>query len=514
MFSQNAAGNDSQQRQSLVIGSNGEVMLTCDRPPFENLIMEGGGAKGVAYIGSLEVLENNNQMANLKRVGGSSAGGLTAIFVALGCSSSECEKYIKEMDIKKMLDATSSGKELSKKLGVSGGGIMDGRNFYNFLKELILKRVDEIIEKYLDALEKQQDKPNGKSLRKKNRDELLKKIGCTDIDEPDFEFTFKKLETLNKACSDEKIFPDKNSRPNINFKELYITGANVTDENNPKLDVFNASTTPDMEIAAAGRITSSIPGLYKNCVYNGKKYKDAGVLDNFPMRIFDGEEYKPKSHPYSSTEQLQTKNLANGVDANEKANLATLGLSVTPQSYIDELSIKPEPIHLLNHPIDFIFKQLTNAIGDLVTGVSYAENLEKAAHRKQILYPQRIVPIPDQGISMVDFSLSPEDRQKLIDSGCRSTKDWLDNHSGEQILISYADSFSAMIKKLSIDDLILLKENLILDKVNIQLPDNLKDIDLKKETKNDFINLIEKQIIEIKLAETPEDDGGRITPRR
>ncbi len=40
--------------------------------PFRNLVFEGGGVKGIAYVGAMEVLQSMNILQNLTRVGSTS----------------------------------------------------------------------------------------------------------------------------------------------------------------------------------------------------------------------------------------------------------------------------------------------------------------------------------------------------------------------------------------------------------------------------------------------------------
>ena len=40
---------------------------------FRHLIFEGGGVKGVAYIGAMQILENRGMLQDTPRVGGCSA---------------------------------------------------------------------------------------------------------------------------------------------------------------------------------------------------------------------------------------------------------------------------------------------------------------------------------------------------------------------------------------------------------------------------------------------------------
>lgn len=52
--------------------------------PFKNLVFEGGGVKGVAYIGAMEVLEDEGILDNIVRVDGTSAGSINAVLFAAG----------------------------------------------------------------------------------------------------------------------------------------------------------------------------------------------------------------------------------------------------------------------------------------------------------------------------------------------------------------------------------------------------------------------------------------------
>ncbi len=41
---------------------------------FRNLVFEGGGVNGIAYLGALEVLEERGILTDIERIGGTSAG--------------------------------------------------------------------------------------------------------------------------------------------------------------------------------------------------------------------------------------------------------------------------------------------------------------------------------------------------------------------------------------------------------------------------------------------------------
>ena len=70
--------------------------------PYKNLALEGGGVRGLAYAGALEVLEQKNILKNVERVAGSSAGAIAGLMISLGYNSTEIDsilQYIKNPGI-------------------------------------------------------------------------------------------------------------------------------------------------------------------------------------------------------------------------------------------------------------------------------------------------------------------------------------------------------------------------------------------------------------------------------
>lgn len=72
--------------------------------PFENLIFEGGGNKGLAYCGAVRVLEELGIWPQIKRFAGSSAGGMTAALLAVGYDSQQIEEFLSQDLSKIFLD--------------------------------------------------------------------------------------------------------------------------------------------------------------------------------------------------------------------------------------------------------------------------------------------------------------------------------------------------------------------------------------------------------------------------
>ena len=81
---------------------------------FRNLVFEGGGVKGIAYVGALEVLQKKGILKDIKRVGGTSAGAINALLLALGYSNADQLKILKALNFKNFMDEAENKRFLRK----------------------------------------------------------------------------------------------------------------------------------------------------------------------------------------------------------------------------------------------------------------------------------------------------------------------------------------------------------------------------------------------------------------
>ena len=106
-------------------------------------VFSGGGIKGFAYVGALQVLEEHN--IRFKRVAGASAGAILACFIAAGYNVKEIEAALDELDLKALLDPPKPAKKfpflkwwnLYYRLGLYKG--MELENW--FYKKLVVKGI-------------------------------------------------------------------------------------------------------------------------------------------------------------------------------------------------------------------------------------------------------------------------------------------------------------------------------------------------------------------------------------
>lgn len=68
---------------------------------YENIVFEGAGIRGLAYSGVVKGLEERNLLKDIKRVGGTSAGAITATMLSIGYSSEEVYRIISDTEFQK-----------------------------------------------------------------------------------------------------------------------------------------------------------------------------------------------------------------------------------------------------------------------------------------------------------------------------------------------------------------------------------------------------------------------------
>ena len=194
---------------------------------FKNLIFEGGGVKGIAYVGAMQVLKDEGVFEAIERVGGTSAGAINATLLALGFSVEEQRSILSQL------------------------------NFNNFMDDSwgVIRDTDRLINRF------------GWYKGDFFHDWISKHIK-TKLGDPNATFTHLKAA----------------KRP-----DLYVYGTNLSTHFG---EVFSIEHTPNIRIADAVRISMSIP-LFFAAVRNPRNdvYVDGGVLNNYPVKLFDREKY-------------------------------------------------------------------------------------------------------------------------------------------------------------------------------------------------------------------------------
>jgi len=108
---------------------------------FKNLVFEGGGAKGIAYLGAMEVLIKKGILKNIKRIGGASAGAINALLLGLNYSTDELKEILMELNFKKFLDDSPGvWRDITRLRNKFGW--YKGDRFHDWIKGLVEDKTD------------------------------------------------------------------------------------------------------------------------------------------------------------------------------------------------------------------------------------------------------------------------------------------------------------------------------------------------------------------------------------
>jgi NTE family protein len=71
---------------------------------IKNVVFEGAGIRGVAYVGAIKELEHRDLLTSVEKVGGTSAGAIAALTLALGYNADEIEDITYNTKLQKFND--------------------------------------------------------------------------------------------------------------------------------------------------------------------------------------------------------------------------------------------------------------------------------------------------------------------------------------------------------------------------------------------------------------------------
>lgn len=201
--------------------------------PYENLAFEGGGIKGIAYVGALEVLEEKGLYPqHIHRVSGASSGSFLAAMVAVGYSSADLQKMMVDTNLSSVMQDARLGLVTGVFNMVTVYGLNPGQRLLDYLGE-----------------------------------QLKARTGSADV-------TFHQL---LERCGRELCVP-------------------VTNVSRMATEYCHPKTTPDMPVRLAVGMSMSLPVLmvpYRlvrgtDELQTSELYTDGGLLCNYPVHAFDG----------------------------------------------------------------------------------------------------------------------------------------------------------------------------------------------------------------------------------
>lgn len=401
------ADNANPQRITVTIRHDERgVLKQVDAPPIESLVLEGGGVRGLGYIGATRALFEAGIMQNIKRIAGSSAGALNAVIIALGYGPTEISNIIRGINMAELEDARDL--LLTQKIQklMRDGHINEGNNLLALIRKIIETRVVSIMEKYIRD--------------HKNDPAALTRLQQLNI-HPD-RITFKNLKDLAALI------------PEAGIKDIYITGTRLSanPKDAPALEIFSAETHPGMEIALAARISASIPKFFRPVELDGYQYVDGGCLCNFPIGIFNNEKYRPAGDYRFIGDHFQ--------------NISSLGVKIDTQQELEKIMHAP----LKNKSV---VEKISGGLIDWITGVKTTRANDKIDMSVREQYSHTTCQLGDEGISMVEFAITPDRQQRLIDRGYRDMRNWLHNYHHAKLETKTYASFNQMCHEMGIEEL-------------------------------------------------------------
>jgi predicted acylesterase/phospholipase RssA len=367
-------GSKPRRSQSGTQGTSSKATGHLKSTDVKYLAFEGGGGKGITYLGAIEALEElkilpvnkpagKNQILGLA---GSSAGAITALLLALGLSSTEFKELLGQpQKFNAFFDGPSPS--FYRVNDIAEGKRQRGRDpkvddFVVAKRQLWLTLLGTAISSVLPK----DDNPILKAIRRDVGGYLYNIIFDRGLF-PGFavleffqgllrEFTAKQGKDADavtragiKRDGSDMTFEQFHKLTKI---DLAFTGVNVTTK---RLGRWSRSTTPKFPIADAVSISMNIPLLFKpvrvdqspstQAVSATGFWVDGGVLNNLPLHLFDDNADNPNR---SSKPGLP------GLHPNVLALRLTPG-GTTPSK------LSEEPVD----PLDERFAVLRNYLGEL-----------------------------------------------------------------------------------------------------------------------------------------------------
>jgi NTE family protein len=354
-----------------------------------DLVFEGGGAKGMAFVGACEELFKRGH--GHARLLGTSAGAITATLLAAGYTPEEMLAALNEKGPDGKSVFTSFMGEPSRfsaaELEASGTRKLLESIDFTFLPNVVERKFNE---KLLEVLER--------SARFRHVLGLVERGGWFAADRF-VEWMQARLDSGHHRGAPRRFSGLTLSQFHAaSGVELSLVASDTTDG---AMLVLNHHTAPDCPVVWAVRMSMSIPllwdeviwrpewGSYRGRPLTGHAIVDGGVLSNFPIELFISDE-----RPVLNVMGPKSGNDVLGLLIDETRPVeASKGLLV-------RVNIKPGELRTV---------QRLQRLVDTATG----------AHDKMVIdeYQHLVVRLPAQGYGTTEFDMSDERRNALVEAG-------------------------------------------------------------------------------------------------
>jgi len=347
-----------------------------------DLVFEGGGAKGAAFVGALQAFERHGHRP--RRVIGSSAGAITACLIAAGYDSRENLAALREKTA-------------------------DGRSRFETFMDVPTIYQDANVKDQLGSwLRTELDNPDIPNIVEPIADRLIEAVIRGDLGrhlislflwggwyagDEFIRWLREKLNEGGRALADSTLleFHQKTGR------DLSVVASDLTGE---EMLVLNHRTAPTLPTVWAVRMSMGCPfawqevtwmqewGTYRGRSLVGHKVVDGGLLSNFPISLFVAED---ENIDEIMGEGSQSENVI-GLLIDESLEVPGAGESAPASQRAPGLLDR----------IDLLEAMMLRIHGLAETVLS--------AHDKAMLsaYQSMICHLPAKGIGTMEFNMPPE----------------------------------------------------------------------------------------------------------
>jgi predicted acylesterase/phospholipase RssA len=364
-----------------------------------DLVFEGGGAKGMVFVGAYDELVRRGHAAG--RLLGTSAGAITATLLAAGYTPQEMLGALNESENGRPVFAGFMGDPPPfTRQEILASGIR------KLLKDVNLKFVPDFLENKMDDAIAGMLAENSRS---RHFFAFVERGGWYAADR----FVTWLQEKLDSGPwkDGQRHFSGMTLRQFFDETQAELSVV-ASDTSEGRLLVLNHMTAPDCPLVWAVRMSMSIPLLWNEVIwedswgpYLGRPMKghivvDGGMLSNFPIELF------------ISGEPQVTRLMGPKQDVPVLGLLIDEALPVGParKGLLIDIDVKPGELKTVRR-----FKRLV----DTLTG----------AHDKMVIeaFDHLVVRLPAAGYGTTEFDMSDERRDALVDAGKRAVRAYFDH---------------------------------------------------------------------------------------
>jgi len=356
-----------------------------------DLVFEGGGAKGLAFVGALQAIERHGH--KVRRVVGTSAGSIVAILVAAGYSAAECKAAINE----RLPDGTSrfgSFLQIPKiDESVELSASLRGWLRTELDNPLIPNVIEPVVDKIVDGLAER---------------DLTKHIisllawGGWYAGDALLAYLKEKLDAAGRGLGSSTLreFNEKTGR------DFSAVASDITDKT---MLVLNHRTAPDCPTTWAVRMSMSCPLVWQEVVWKkewgpylgqditGHKVVDGGLSSNFPIALLvsDDDLVEETMGEESASDQVIGLLLDDGLQVPGAED--THASEQKAPGFLERTELLTETMFRLG------------AMGETLLG----------GHDKYVINEHKhlVCRLPAKGYGLLEFDLTPERMAPIVDAG-------------------------------------------------------------------------------------------------